>query len=113
MATKQSTVDYLLDQLHDTQVPIRTRKMFGEYALYFGEKVVAFVCDDQLFVKRTEKGKQFIGNVVEAPPYPFAKPYYLISQDLWEDSPWLVELLTITAHEVPLPKQKTKKRTHE
>jgi len=25
--------------------------MFGEYALYCGDKVVALVCDDQLFVK--------------------------------------------------------------
>ncbi len=113
MATKQSTIDYLLDQLHDARTSIRTRKMFGEYALYFNEKVVAFICDDQLFVKRTEEGKQFIGNVVEAPPYPSAKLYYLISQDYWEDASWVLELLTITASVLPLPKQKTKKRNNE
>ena len=49
MATSESTIDFLLDQLG--AVPgVRARKMFGEYALYCGEKVVALVCDDQLFV---------------------------------------------------------------
>ncbi len=60
MATKQSTIDYILDQL--AAVPgVSARKMFGEYALYYMGKVVALVCDDTLFVKITDAGRAFVG----------------------------------------------------
>jgi len=50
MSTKQSTVDFLEAQVQKAGI-IRTRKMFGEYALYCDEKVVALICDNQIFVK--------------------------------------------------------------
>lgn len=81
-------------------------KMFGEYAIYCDGKVVALVCDDQLFVKPTKAGKKFIGNVSEAQPYPGAKPYYLISGEQWDDADWLVELIKVSTTELPLPKPK-------
>ncbi len=56
MATKQRTIDYLLEQLAGAG-DISTRKMFGEYALYHESKVVAFICDDRLFIKPTEPGR--------------------------------------------------------
>lgn len=64
MATKQSTIEYIEDQLAD--VPgIHSCKMFGSYALYCGDKVVALVCDDQLFVKITEEGRICVGEGYE------------------------------------------------
>lgn len=108
MATKQSTVDYILDQLAGA-AGVSARKMFGEYALYCDGKVVALVCDDLLFVKPTIAGKKFIGQIKESPPYKGAKPYYLISGDLWEDRDWLAELIKISADELPPPKAKKKK----
>jgi TfoX/Sxy family transcriptional regulator of competence genes len=59
MATSQNTIHFLLDQLRSVQ-GVRTRKMFGEYALYCGDKIVALVCDDQLFIKITPPGKAFV-----------------------------------------------------
>lgn len=108
MATQQRTVDFILEQL-ETVGDVSARKMFGEYAIYCGAKVVALVCDDQLFVKPTKAGKKFIGDVEEAPPYKGAKPSYLISGDLWEDADWLSELIKISAAELPAPKPKKKK----
>lgn len=111
VATKQSTVDFLEEQLADAG-NIRSRKMFGEYALYCDEKVVAFVCDDRLFVKPTAAGKEFLGQKLEeAPPYPGAKNYFLISEDYWEDRDWLAQLVTATANALPLPKPKKVKRS--
>ena len=52
MATSRNILDYLLDQLQPAR-NIRARKMFGEYALYCDDRVVALVCDDQIFVKIT------------------------------------------------------------
>jgi DNA transformation protein len=108
MATGQSTIEYLVEQIQHIG-HISYRKMFGEYALYFNGKVVAFVCDDQLFLKPTTAGKSMIENLEEAPPYPGAKLYYLISEDLWENREWLGELIIKTASELPLPKLKSKK----
>ncbi len=105
MATAQSTVDFLADQMAEAG-DIRSRKMFGEYAIYCDEKVVALVCDDQLFVKPTDAGKTFIGTVTEAPPYPGSKNYYWIDESQWEDRKWVTELIGITAKELPIPKKK-------
>ena len=63
------------------------------------------ICDDQLFVKPTPGGRAFIGDVVEAPAYPGARPSLLIGERI-EDSQWLSELVRITASELPAPKPK-------
>jgi TfoX/Sxy family transcriptional regulator of competence genes len=109
MASTQSTVDYLLEQISDAGI-LRYQKMFGEYAIYLNEKVVGFVCDDQLYIKPTAAGREFIDKVEEAPPYPGAKMYFYISGDLWENREWMTELVLKTAKELPLPKPKKKRK---
>lgn len=105
MATRESTIAYLMEQMSDAGA-MRMRKMFGEYALYCDEKVVALVCDDQLFVKITDAGRDFAGSPEEAPPYPGSKPFLLIEEDRWGDRPWITELVRITAAQLPMPKPK-------
>lgn len=107
MASDQGFVEFIVDQTENAGT-IRYRKMFGEYAIYCNEKVVALVCDNQLFVKPTEGGRTFIGNVVEGQAYPGAKPSYLI-EDRIEDREWLSELIKITADELPPSKPKRRK----
>ncbi|CDZ78444.1 Regulator of competence-specific genes [Legionella massiliensis] len=109
MSSKQSTVDYILEQITRAGT-IRAKKMFGEYAIYCEDKVVALVCDDQLFVKPTQAGKAFISNYIEGTPYPGAKPYLLISGEMWDETEWLTELIKITTSELPLPKKKAPSR---
>ena len=108
MATEQNTIDFLLDQLSKLG-EVSTKKMFGEYCLYLSGKPVGLVCDDQLFLKPTKAGAKLIAKVVEAPPYPGAKPHLLITADQWEDSEWLCELVRATDRELPMPKPKVKK----
>mgnify|MGYP000116605394 CR=1 FL=1 len=105
MSSKQSTVDYILEQIANAG-KVYTKKMFGEYALYCDDKVVALICDDQLFVKPTNAGKAFITQYIEGQPYPGAKPYLLISGEMWDDSEWLTKLIQVTASEVPLTKKR-------
>ena len=105
MATKQHLVDFILEQM--SGVPdVSARKMFGEFAIYSTGKVVALVCDEQLFVKPTDAGKRFIGTVTEGAPYPGAKPCFLVAGDQWEDGDWLSELIRLTANALPMPKPK-------
>lgn len=109
MATKQTTIDYILDQL-DAVGEVTTRKMFGEYALYCDSKVVALVCDDTLYIKITEAGKIFVGKKYhEGFAYPGAKASMEIDGDLLEDRDWLCQLVRITADSLPLPKKKPSK----
>lgn len=108
MASDLSFVEFVVDQLHEDCVATY-KKMFGEFGLYSDGKLFALICDNQLFVKPTEGGRAFIGDVVEAPPYPGAKPSLLIEGQI-EDPKWLSELVRITAGELPAPKPKKPKK---
>jgi len=61
------------------------------------------------FVKPTEVGREYIGMVVEAPPYEGAKNCFLIEDEI-EDAEWLTELFVITEEELPAPKPKKKRK---
>ena len=108
MPTEKSFIDYVTGQMK-TAGAITARKMFGEYAVYLDGKVIALVCDNQLFMKPTDAGRAFIGSPTEAPPYPGAKPHFLIDEQL-DDQEWLAELARLTADALPTPKPKKSKR---
>ncbi len=109
MASNQNIADFIIEQI-ETAGTVSARKMFGEYGIYCDGKTVAFICDDQLFVKPTIAGRAYIEDVTEAPPYKGAKLYFLIDSDKWDDSDWLTKLIKITAAELPFPKKKPKKK---
>jgi len=105
MATKQSTVEYILDQIAEAGA-VTAKKMFGEYGVYCDGKMVALVCDDQLFVKQTPAGKAFLGDCPEKPPYPGATPCFLISGEKWDERAWLSHVIKVSAAQAPAPKKK-------
>ena len=106
MASDKSFVEFIVDQIENVG-QVTYKKMFGEYALYCEGKVVALVCDNRLFIKPTDGGRAFIGDVVEAPPYTGAKPSFLIDARV-DDREWISNLIKITYQE--LPEQKIKKK---
>lgn len=107
MASDQKFVDFVTDQIKRCG-EITAKKMFGEYGLYANGKMFGLICDNKLFIKPTKTGQDFIGDVVEASPYPGAKPNFLIEGKV-EDSTWLSNLVRITVKE--LPEVKSKKKT--
>jgi TfoX/Sxy family transcriptional regulator of competence genes len=107
MASSTDTVQYIVDQAGLGR-RLAAKKMFGEFALYLDEKVVALVCDDQLFLKPTDQAKVFLGKVRLAPPYPGAKYYYLLADEI-DDPDRLREAMLITAKALPEPKPKVAK----
>jgi TfoX/Sxy family transcriptional regulator of competence genes len=109
MASDLAFVEYVRDQMSAAGT-ITSRKMFGDYAIYCDGKVVALVCDDQLFVKPTSAGRSFVKRVTEAPPYPGAKAHFLIGDEL-DDREWISNLVRITERELPVPKPKKSKRS--
>jgi len=110
MATQQRTVDYLLEQALGAGA-LSAKPMFGEYGVYLDGKMIGLICDDQLYVKPTASGRLHAEPVSEAPPYPGAKPHFLIEADRWDDAEWLGNLLRATAEELPIPKPRKPKRS--
>jgi TfoX/Sxy family transcriptional regulator of competence genes len=104
MASRVGTVQFICDQA-GLGKRLTFRKMFGEYALYLDGKVVALICDDQLFLKPTPEGRAYLGDVSEAAPFPGAKNFFLLSADL-DDPDRLNEALRVTARALPEPRPK-------
>ncbi|RYX80224.1 TfoX family protein [bacterium] len=108
MASDQNFVDFVMEQIKNAG-EITAKKMFGEYGIYADGKLFGLICDNKLFIKPTISGREFIGNVMEAPPYEGAKLSFLI-EDKIEDSDWLSELIRISLNELPAPKPKKQKK---
>lgn len=109
MATDKGTVDYITEQAAAAG-GVSARAMFGEYALYCDGKVVALICDNQLFLKPTDAGSAILGTgPAMGQAYPGAKPSYLIAGDLWDDADWMAGIVRATADSLPQPKPKKPK----
>jgi len=107
MASDQQFVDFIVDQIENAG-EITAKKMFGEYGIWSDGKIFALICDNKLFIKPTVAGRIFIQDAVEVPPYPGAKPSFLI-EDKIDDREWLSKLIRLTVAELPEPKPKKKK----
>ena len=79
LASEQKFVDYIIHQIGFAE-QVTNKKMFGEYGLYFDNKLFGLICDNKLFIKPTQSSRVFIHEVVEASPYPGAKPSFLIEE---------------------------------
>lgn len=104
MATEQSFVDYVAE-LINLGDRLTYKRMFGEYALYVDGKVVAFACDNSLFVKPSQAVLAIAPNLPQAPPYPGAKDYP-VADELLDEPDTLRHLIMETATLMPAPKPK-------
>ena len=94
MATSDDYLTFVLEQLPPLGV-VRSRKMFGEYMVYFNEKPVLLVCDDNLMYD-TPCGC----------PYEGAKEHYMLDV---EDRELTEQVLRAVEAATPLPKPRKKK----
>ena len=108
MATDQDFIDYVAEQLALGE-RLTHKKMFGEYALYVDEKVVAFACDNSLFVKPSAAATALAPTLPQRPPYPGAKDYP-VADELLDDADDLRRLILDTAARMPLPKPRAPRK---
>lgn len=108
MANDHAFIQYVCDQIDDS-CDVSYRHMFGGTTLYSKGKVVALICDNQLFVKPTDAGRAYIGNVTEAPAYEGSKNFFLIGDEI-DDTEWLTELISRTEEVLPKPRPRKKKK---
>ena len=111
MSTDRIFVDYVMEQA-GLGSRLTMRRLFGEYAFYVDDKVVAFGCDNSLFLKPTAAATRLVPHAPMRPPYPEAKDYPVIDE-LLDDGDALRIVLLATADELPAPKVKkvTAKKT--
>lgn len=100
MATDRDFVDYVVEQ---SGLALGFKKMFGEYALYLDDKVVAFACDNSLLLKPSAAAARLAPDLPGRPPYPGAKTYPVLDE-LLDDTDALRRLLCATADALPTPK---------
>jgi TfoX/Sxy family transcriptional regulator of competence genes len=104
MATELNFVDYVIETARFGG-RLTHKKLFGEYALYLDEKVVAFACDNSLFIKPSQATASLAPDLPQGPPYPGAKDYP-IADELLDDPDLLRRLIEATAALMPPPKPK-------
>lgn len=107
MATDPQTIEIILELLDP--LPLTTKRMFGEYAVYLDGTVVAFVTDDVFSLKVAEVQDARLTPELLGEAYPGSKPYWRIPTDLLEDREWATELVQRTFAVLPPPKPKKPK----
>jgi TfoX/Sxy family transcriptional regulator of competence genes len=102
MATDHSYIEYVTEQsgLDDR---VTCKRMFGEYGIYIDGKIVAFACDNSLFVKASDATAALTAELPRRPPYPGARPYP-VADELLDDPERLQALLLATAAAMPEPR---------
>lgn len=106
MASSTDFAEYVCGQLSGAG-EMRARKMFGEYGVYCGEKIIGLICDNQFFLKPTAAARRLLGEPQERAPYVGASLYFLI-EDL-ENAAFVSQLTAVTYAELPAPRPRRKK----
>lgn len=109
MATEPGFLEYIVE-LAGVGERLSYKKMFGEYALYVDGKVVAFACDNSLFVKPSPAAARLAPELPLGPPYPVAKDH-VVADALLDEPDRLRQLLLDTSVLMPAPKPKKPARS--
>jgi TfoX/Sxy family transcriptional regulator of competence genes len=104
MATERHFVDYVIEQ-SGLGSRLSCKKLFGEFALYLDGKVVAFACDNSLFIKPSAAAQTLLPKLPKGPPYLGAKDYP-IADELLDDPEALRRLILETGALMSPPKKK-------
>ena len=77
MPSTQDYCDFVLDQLSLLQ-GVTSRKMMGEYILYYKGKIFGGIYDNRFLVKPNEAAKKMMPDAPLEEPYPGAKKMLLV-----------------------------------
>src|SRR5574344_2525448 len=83
MASKKETLDFVLGQLTNIE-GISSRKMMGEYIIYYHNKVIGGIYDDRFLVKKTKGSLAILHDAIEEIPYDGAKPMLSMSDIIFD-----------------------------
>jgi len=106
MPNSPATIAHILDSFPALNLTVK--KMFGEAALYLDGVVVAFICDDTLFIKPTPSALALLPDTERGPAYPGSKDYIIASETL-DDPDLCARAFRAVQSDAPPPKSKPRK----
>ena len=86
MSSKKETLDFVLNQVQNIE-DISSRKMMGEYLIYYKKKVIGGIYDDRFLVKKTKDSVLLLPDAAEDIPYEGAKPMLSMSDLIFDEHP--------------------------
>lgn len=104
MATTKEFHDYILENLQKVGL-VTTRKMMGEYCVYFQGKMIGDICDNCLFLKPTASTLRLLPDAERAYPYEGSKTLMVVVEDV-EDTALMKKVLEGMYGELPEPTKK-------
>ena len=104
MPSSKEFLNIVLNKL-DSLEGINYKQMMGEYIIYYNKKITAYVCDNHLFIKPTDKAK----TLIKKPPYENAKDMIFIEDINKYDNDFFGYLFKEIYDELPSIKKKAKK----
>ena len=104
MATTKDFHDYVMEQLARAG-EVSSRKMMGEYCVYYRGKLVADICDNQLLLKPTPAVLRLLPDAPRVCPYEGSKALMAAVEDV-ENTALLQAVLEAMWPELPNTKQK-------
>ena len=102
MASSKEYLDYILEQLSDTD-DVTYRAMMGEYIIYYRGRVIGGIYDNRFLVKPTRSAAELMPGASAEIPYDGAKEMLLVENI--EDRAFLKELFEKMYDELPVPKK--------
>ena len=108
MATSKEFHDYIIENLQRAGI-VSSRKMMGEYIVYYRDKLVGMICDNCFFLKPTEKVLQLLPDAQRGYPYEGCKTLMVVVEEV-EDRELMSLILNEMYLELPEPNKKPKKR---
>lgn len=103
MATSKEYYNFIMEQFSGLE-NVRSRKMMGEYIIYYKDKVVGGIYDNRFLVKSTESARNFMPDAPLELPYENARKMLLVESI--NDRQFLADLLNAMIEELPEIKKK-------
>lgn len=103
MATKREYYEFIMEQLSEIQ-DVSSRAMMGEYIIYYRNKVVGGIYDDNFLIKPVAAAKRLMPDAPLKLPYEGAKPMLMV--DNVDNRDFLKTLFEEIYDELPSPKPK-------
>lgn len=107
MATSKEFHDYVIDSLQRIG-DVTTKKMMGEYCIYYKGKLIGDICDNCLLLKPTESVLRLMPEAERAYPYEGSRTLMAVVDDV-ENIERMREVLDAMVEELPEPKKKMRK----
>ncbi len=103
MSSTKEYHDFIMEQLSELE-NVRSRKMMGEYIIYYKEKIVGGIYDNRFLVKPTKSARNFMPDAPLELPYKNARKMLLVENI--DDRQFLADLLNAMIEELPEIKKK-------